>query len=98
MKTLITIIALHITITLHGQSDVQDVTMENTGDLLMIDDESASDTNYEALVQFLSHPINLNSADADELTLLTFLSQQQIKNIIHHREANGNFLNVFELQ
>ena len=47
---------------------------------------------------FIKHPIDLNLTDKDELKKLFFLSEVQIQSIISHREHNGSFLDILELQ
>lgn len=53
---------------------------------------------YENLLQLLAHPIDLNRASAEDLAALFVLKDQQIRNIIAHRQAFGPFLSVYELQ
>ncbi len=52
----------------------------------------------ENLMQYLAHPLELNAATAEDLKSLQILSDDQIKNLIHHREQSGNFISVYELQ
>lgn len=53
---------------------------------------------YESLYQLYQNPLNLNTATAEDLASLYVLSQIQIKSILDHREQNGNFLSIYELQ
>jgi hypothetical protein len=53
---------------------------------------------YENLVQFFSHPMDLNKASAEDLRLLKVLSETQLQNLIAHRSTCGDFLSVYELQ
>ncbi|WP_276361160.1 helix-hairpin-helix domain-containing protein [Daejeonella sp. H1SJ63] len=47
---------------------------------------------------YRKHPLNLNTADSDELRQLFFLSEIQINAILKHRKENGLFLDILELQ
>lgn len=53
---------------------------------------------YENLAQILSSPYDLNKVTAEELTLLHLLSDLQIRNFIHYRNAQGRLLDIYELQ
>jgi len=53
---------------------------------------------YENLAQLLANPIDLNKATADELRSIYVLKEDQVEELIHHREENGPFLSVYELQ
>ncbi|HZY82949.1 MAG TPA: helix-hairpin-helix domain-containing protein [Cyclobacteriaceae bacterium] len=53
---------------------------------------------YETLSQLTSHPLNLNRATRDELLSPGILSQSQADNLIAHRQANGDLLEIYELQ
>lgn len=52
----------------------------------------------ENLEIFRRNPINLNTADEEELRSLGLLSDPQILNILSHRTQTGPFLSVYELQ
>ncbi|WP_435357215.1 ComEA family DNA-binding protein [Emticicia sp. SJ17W-69] len=56
------------------------------------------DDLYESLYQLYQNPIDLNNATAEDLASIYMLSQIQIKNIIEHRQQNGDFLSIYELQ
>lgn len=53
---------------------------------------------YENLVYLLSHPINLNTAGAEDLRFLKILSENQVKQFVDYRRENGNLVSVYELQ
>lgn len=61
-----------------------------------------NDLNYEELyenvLQLLSHPLDLNKVNADELRFLRILSEEQIESILRYREQNGKLLSIYELQ
>jgi hypothetical protein len=65
---------------------------------LVADDNNAEDgASLENLLQYTAHPLNLNTATAEELTLLA-LQPEQVANILQHRSENGNFISKYELQ
>jgi len=51
----------------------------------------------EHLIFLQKHPLNLNSADAEELKNIYFLNDIQINNLLTYREVYGKFLSVNEL-
>jgi hypothetical protein len=53
---------------------------------------------YENMAQLLSHPINLNTATAEELRFLNLLSEEQVQNLMAYRTENGDLISVFEIQ
>ena len=53
---------------------------------------------YENLLQLLSHPIDLNKANNEELRFLKVLSEEQIGSILKYREDNGKLISIYELQ
>ncbi len=62
------------------------------------DAELKLDPDLPDLQQFRLHPLPLNSATAEELSLLGLLTPQQIQALITHREQYGPFLLIYELQ
>ncbi|MGF1924676.1 MAG: ComEA family DNA-binding protein [Bacteroidia bacterium] len=52
----------------------------------------------ERLLYLRKHPININSANKEELQQLFFLSSLQIGNFLSYRSLNGKFIDVLELQ
>ncbi len=60
--------------------------------------ETEDDTYLQELEQFRKNPINLNSADADELKQLRIISGLQIVNLVSYRNLFGKLLSVYELQ
>ncbi len=66
---------------------------ENNADI-----ETEDDSYLQELAQYRKHPLNLNFADADQLTALRYLNSLQIENILSYRNYFGNFINIHELQ
>ncbi|HND95964.1 MAG TPA: helix-hairpin-helix domain-containing protein, partial [Chitinophagaceae bacterium] len=63
------------------------------------DQNETEDDNYLLeLEQFRKNPINLNTADADDLKLLRVLTDLQIDNLISYRNFFGNLISIYELQ
>lgn len=56
------------------------------------------DDLYESLYQLYQNPLDLNTATAEDLASIYVLSQAQIKSIVEHRQQNGDFLSIYELQ
>ena len=53
---------------------------------------------FNKLLHYSEHPINLNKCKAAELASLQLLSREQIEKIINHRNINGHFHSIYELQ
>lgn len=60
--------------------------------------ETEDDAYLLELEQFKKNPINLNTADADDLKLLRVLTDLQIDNLISYRNFFGNLISIYELQ
>ena len=97
------IIILFFTGCCFGQLKAQDVQPSNTEqqleNLANADEAETEDDSWlQELVQFRKNPINLNTADADDLKQLKILNDLQITNFIAYRKLLGNFLSIYELQ
>lgn len=60
--------------------------------------ETEDDSYLQELVQFRKNPMNLNSADVDELRQLRILTGLQISNLISYRNLFGKLISIYELQ
>ncbi|MDO8992095.1 MAG: helix-hairpin-helix domain-containing protein, partial [Daejeonella sp.] len=64
--------------------------------------ELSEDHDYSEIAERLNHyrrsPLNINLASKDQLQELFFISPVQVKSILSHREENGLFIDVLELQ
>ncbi|MCF8453269.1 MAG: helix-hairpin-helix domain-containing protein [Pedobacter sp.] len=64
--------------------------------------ELSEDHDYSEISERLNHyrrsPLNINLASKDQLHELFFISPVQVKSILSHREENGLFMDVLELQ
>lgn len=69
--------------------------------LLESNNIESTEEGYEEMVstllQLLSSPININTADFDSLKLLFFLSDSQIDELLAFRRKQGNFMHLNEL-
>ncbi|GAB3228238.1 helix-hairpin-helix domain-containing protein [Hymenobacter seoulensis] len=61
-------------------------------------DETPYEDLYETLLQYYQTPLNLNTATREELRGLLLFSETQITNLLEHRQRNGAFLSLYELQ
>ena len=60
--------------------------------------ETEDDAYLQELEQFRKNPINLNTADADELKQLRIVTDLQIANLISYRNLFGKLISIYELQ
>lgn len=60
--------------------------------------EPEDDSYQQALVQFRKNPINLNTAQENELRELRMLSDLQIQSLISYRRLLGSLISIYELQ
>lgn len=67
-----------------------------------ISENTAEDFDYSELVERLNYynknPFNLNKVTGEQLQELVFLTPLQINALIHHRNNNGQFIELYELQ
>ncbi len=65
-------------------------------------EESDTDLDYAELIEelefLIQNPINLNSANADELRRLFLLNDIQINNLMNHISMFGKLISIYELQ
>lgn len=60
--------------------------------------ETEDDSYVQALVQFRNHPLNLNTAEENDLRELRALSALQIQSLLRYRKLLGNLVSIYELQ
>src|SRR5689334_660444 len=73
-------------------------TEQQLEDLATSDNEIQDDQFLLQLNYFKKHPLDINSANAEELQSLFFLTDLQIVQLIRYRNILGKFLDVYELQ
>ena len=61
-------------------------------------DESTYEEIYDQLLLRFSEPLDLNTADEEDLRALHFFTENQIAALILHRKTSGPFISVLELQ
>lgn len=82
-----------------GAQEIPPVTeqqLENLADMEQA--ETEDDTYLQQLVQFSRNPLNLNTAEKDELRELRVLTDLQIENFLSYRRLLGMLLHLYELQ
>ncbi|MEO7982552.1 MAG: helix-hairpin-helix domain-containing protein, partial [Bacteroidota bacterium] len=60
--------------------------------------ETEDDSYLQELEQFRRNPININSAEAEELKQLRIVTDLQIANLISYRNLFGKLISIYELQ
>lgn len=60
--------------------------------------EPEDDSYQQALMQFHKNPVDLNTAEENELRELRLLSDLQIQSLISYRRLLGSLINMYELQ
>lgn len=60
--------------------------------------ETEDDTYLQELEHFRKNPVNLNTAEAEELKQLRIITDLQIANLISYRNLLGKLINIYELQ
>lgn len=60
--------------------------------------ETEDDTYLQELDHYKKHPLDINTADAEELEQLQLISDLQIVSLISYRSLLGKLLSIYELQ
>jgi hypothetical protein len=100
-RTIYLLILLFLILSRTTYSQVEnDVLIEQI--LESIAPQLSEDHDYSEIAERLNHykrsPLNINLASKEQLQELFFISPVQIKSIINHREENGLYLDILELQ
>ncbi|QOI98480.1 MAG: helix-hairpin-helix domain-containing protein [Flammeovirgaceae bacterium] len=53
---------------------------------------------YENLALLLSNPININTANTEQLRFLNLLTEAQVQSLVNYRTENGPLISMYELQ
>lgn len=64
----------------------------------LAEEHPEDDALLQQLAFYQKHPINLNTATADELSVLLMLSGLQIQSFLSYRSVFGRLLSIYELQ
>jgi hypothetical protein len=62
------------------------------------DGETEDDSYLQSLVQLRRTPLNLNTAEENELRELKMVTDLQIQNLLRYRQLLGSLLSIYELQ
>ena len=85
--------------TLNAQETPVSTTEQQLENLTDADQSETEDDSYlQQLEQFRKNPVNLNTADENDLKELRILSGLQIANFISYRKLFGKFISIYELQ
>ena len=99
-KFLFILITIHLSLfTTFAQEIPVSTTEQQLENLTDADQSETEDDSYlQQLEQFRKNPVNLNTADENDLRELKILSGLQIANFISYRKLFGKFISVYELQ
>ncbi|MBO9681554.1 MAG: helix-hairpin-helix domain-containing protein [Flavisolibacter sp.] len=98
MRSLFSISLIFFALTCFSQ-DLPPSTQQQLENIAEANEEDPQDDNLlQQLDYFRKHPINLNTATAEELQALKVLTDLQIANFIQYRSLLGSFINIYELQ
>lgn len=61
-------------------------------------DDISYDEFYDQLLLIYQDPIDLNSVDENKLKALSIITDEQLKEIVNHRNRTGDFVSILELQ
>jgi hypothetical protein len=79
--------------------DIPPSTEQQLENLTDADQSETEDDSYlQDLDEFRRNPVNLNTADADELKQLRIITDLQIENLILYRKILGRLIDIYELQ
>lgn len=106
MHRLILLLLVSSSFSLSAQRDTlpdptPDLNQQRLEDLLQDADEDSEfdfNTAFEALEIFRENPLDLNTAQEEDLRELTLLTDVQIGNLLSYRQQLGSFLAIYELQ
>lgn len=98
LSILITLLTIHYAPLTFGQ-EIPVTTEQQLENQTDADQGETEDDSYlQELEQFRKNPINLNTADADELKQLRIVTDLQIASLIAYRNLFGRLINIYELQ
>ncbi len=85
--------------TMNAQETPVSTTEQQLENLTDADQSETEDDSYlQQLEQFRKNPVNLNTADENDLKELRILSGLQIANFFSYRKLFGKFISIYELQ
>ncbi len=100
MKWLVPTFIIWYSITAAQEYPRKEVDLERLADELFAYQDL--DLNYEELYEnlalLLSNPVNLNTANAEQLRFLNLLTEAQVQQLLAYRTENGPLISIYELQ
>ena len=85
--------------TLYGQESPVSTIEQQLENLTDVDQAETEDDSYhQQWERFRRNPLNMNTADENDLRELKILSGLQIANFISYRKLVGKFISIYELQ
>ena len=97
IRWILSLVGLCVVLAMHGQSVAIEDVLEDIYNQLSEDDEILQENVQEQLMNIAANPIDLNHTNADELSQLMFLSEEQIDAILLYQYEHG-FKEIYELQ
>ena len=97
IRWILSLVGLCVVLATHGQSVAIEDVLEDIYNQLSEDDEILQEDVQEQLMNIAANPIDLNHTNADELSQLMFLSEEQIDAILLYQYEHG-FKEIYELQ
>ena len=97
IRWILSLVGLCVVLATHGQSVAIEDVLEDIYNQLSEDDEILQEDVQEQLMDIAANPIDLNHTNADELSQLMFLSEEQIDAILLYQYEHG-FKEIYELQ
>jgi Helix-hairpin-helix motif len=101
MKQLLLCVALFMPLCVLPQSyPAKEIDLQKIADEIVgyQDEDLNYEDLYENLLQLLSNPLNINTANAEQLRSLSILTELQIQSLLNYRNENGKLLSEYELQ
>jgi len=103
MERLFIIVLISLLITSYDAKSQINTSVDNWMDYVEsmagdTDDQERIETLFTELSYLAEHPFDINKVTAEELGRLSFLSDQQIDEIVSYREKYGLFVSLYELK
>ncbi len=92
-------LVLGVTAASQEKEKITETTEQRLESLAETDAAAAEDDAYQQqLSHFKKHPLNINTAEADELMSLSILNAWQVEQLLAYRKLLGKLINRYELQ
>ena len=98
-RVLFILFLVHYSFFISTAQDIPQETEQQLENLTDLDQsETEDDTYLQQLAGYRKHPLNINTADENELRELRILTDLQIQNFLQYRRLLGKIIDVYELQ